>query len=137
MSDFPVFRPNVSTGRSDDFLGFHPVPRPPVPEATPDPTGDAFGDAKRYAVDTPFGGKGSMLLVDRSVCKYPCKVHDHGTGPVFQPQPDMDEVGVGWTVQHMPLDPSRSQVDKRCVLCWTLEADLTEHDCLVLAVVNG
>jgi hypothetical protein len=109
-----------------DFLDNYPVPDPPPPPVD---------HAERAKVKTA----GSMLLVDRTVCKYdprnPCG-HDH-SGPVFRPDPALDEIGVGWTVQHTPRNLNAHKVDQRCVVCWERVPDLREHECQVMVVLNG
>lgn len=132
----PVVDPRNGFRDLSDFDSGHPVPPPPVAEQPADPTGDAFDDARVYARETPFGGKGrSMRLVDPKVCKFPCTDHNH-TDPVFTPQPDLDESLVGWTTQHVPTD-RRGAIAKHCVLCWELHEDLSQHQCLVEALLNG
>lgn len=103
-----------------DFFSTHPVPEAPV-KTDPVPR-----------VRTAR----SMNIVDRTVCRAGCTEHEH-VGPVFTPDPELDEVGVGWTVQHMPSDPNRHKVPQRCVLCWAVADDLAEHECEVLALVSG
>jgi len=74
-----------------------------------------------------------MRIVDDSVCKVGCQEHEH-VGPVFTPQPDLDEIGVGWTTQHVPRDRTRHIVPKKCIFCW---GDLADHSCKVLEVIRG
>lgn len=101
----------------NDFMSTHPVPDAPVKvDKTP-------------RVRTA----GSMRLVDNTVCKVGCTDHEH-VGPTFVPDASLDEVGVGWTAQHIPTDPGRHLVPKKCIFCW--EA-LDGHACRVVEVVNG
>lgn len=107
-----------------DFMSTHPVPDPPAPPVDYTKT-----------VHTAR----SMTIVDPTVCRFdprnPCD-HEHA-GPIFRPQPDLDESGVGWTVQHTPKNFDAWKVDKRCVLCWKRVPDLSDHTCQVIAVLNG
>ena len=130
--------PPGSTDLSD-FVATRPTTQPPREQPPADPVLDAFGDARQHAAGTPLRGRGrSMKLVDNTVCRYPCQIPGHNhQQPVFRPQPDLDEVGVGWTVQHVPHDRNRSKVPQRCVVCWTETDDLREHVCTVMEVVNG
>lgn len=117
----------------------HPVPQPPAPPVEHDTAFEAFSDSRVHAARTPFGGRRSMSLVDPTICKFDPQNdcgHDHA-GPIFRPQPDLDEIGVGWTVQHTPQRLDAWKVDKRCVVCWERAADLRGHTCQVLAVLNG
>jgi hypothetical protein len=122
-----------------DFMSAHPVPDPPVEKVERDTSFEAFAAARVHATHTPFGGRRSMRLVDPAVCKFDpandCG-HDHA-GPIFRPQPDLDEIGVGWTVQHTPQRLDAWKVDKHCVLCWECVSDLREHTCQVAVVLNG
>lgn len=106
----------------DDFFALHPTPNPPPKET----------DHNAPSVRT----SGSMRLVDNTVCRVGCTEHNHNQ-PEFRPQPDLDEVGVGWTVQHVPRDPHRSVVPFRCVVCWAETDDLLAHVCPVMEVVRG
>lgn len=98
----------------------HPVPNPPVR-----PAGPAQVHTAR-----------SMKLVDNTVCKVGCQEHAH-VQPVFRPDPQLDETGVGWTAQHIPTDTSRHIVAKKCIFCWEQTDDMSAHVCRVLEVVNG
>lgn len=125
---------------SRDFLNIHPVPQPPEPEKPRDVPWDTFSEtAQAHAGATPISGRRSMGLVDPTVCRYdpqnPCD-HNHSS-PQFRPQPELDEIGVGWTVQHIPKDRTAHVVAQRCILCSEEHSDLREHDCQVMAVVNG
>lgn len=107
----------------NDFLATHPTPPEPVPAPVRDTVAEAFGGRRG----------GSMRLVDNSVCKVGCKEHEH-VNPIFRPEPSLDETAVGWTVQHIPTDPSRHIVPKHCIFCWE---PVDGHECQVLEVVNG
>lgn len=122
----------------DDFLAAFPVPQPPPGEEPPRDTAlDAMAETtSQHAARTPMGGRRTMEIVSRAVCRFPCTDHDHSE-PEFRPQPDLDEIGVGWTVQHTPKDPNRHKVPQRCVLCWTEVPDLREHECQVAVVISG
>lgn len=124
----------------NDFFAQHPVPQPPPEEVKRDPVLDAIGETTAtHAAGTPFRGRGrSMQLVDRTVCRFPCQVPGHNhVAPIFRPEPELDEAGVGWTVQHVPTDFTRHHVPKRCVLCAEECDDLREHVCQVEAVLYG
>lgn len=106
-----------------DFIAAHPTPDPPPGRVD-------------HAAAAKVKTAGSMRLVDNTVCRVGCTDHNH-TSPIFIPQPDLDEALVGWTPQHIPRDPNRHVVPKRCVLCWVQCDDLSEHACSVMEVLGG
>jgi hypothetical protein len=124
----------------NDFMGEHPVPRPPV-KVVRDPTSESFREeTSAHAARTPVGGRrtGLRLEVDTQPCKAGQCRHPPGTlcGNVdYEPDPMLDEVAVGWTAQHIrgKVEP----VSYRCILCWTLTEHLELHDCAVLSVINA
>lgn len=119
----------------------HPVPRSPV-KVDRDPAMESFSEeTSTRATHTPASRtKRSGLRLE--VAQQPCKVgacrHPPGTlcgSATYEPDPGLDEVGVGWTAQH--IRGRTEPVSYRCILCWTLTEHLELHDCAVLAVVNG
>ena len=123
-----------------DFMGAHPVPPPPV-KVHRDLALDSFREETSVrARATPTGQRQSGLRLE--VAQQPCKAglcrHPPGTlcGSVdFTPDPSLDEIGVGWTAQHIPGTPD--PVDYFCILCWARCDDLALHDCAVVTLVAG
>lgn len=123
-----------------DFMGERPVPRPPV-KVVRDPTGESFRETtSQHAARTPVGGRRSGLRLE--VAQQPCRAgackHPPGTlcgAPSYEPDPSLDEVDVGWTVQHIRgrVDP----ISYHCILCWEPTEHLELHDCAVLGVLNA
>lgn len=123
-----------------DFLGNHPVPRAPV-KVVRDPTIEAFRDETSHrAARTPTATQrrsGFRLEVAQQPCKAGACKHPPGTlcGNVdFEPDPSLDEIGVGWTAQHIPRE-KREAVPVRCILCWAETPYLEQHACEVLALL--
>lgn len=123
-----------------DFMDGHPVPRPPV-KVVRDPQMESFREeTTTRAARTPTGSRrtGLRLEVGSQPCKAGACRHPPGTlcGNVgYEPDPSLDEVGVGWTAQHIrgKVEP----VSYRCILCWTPTEHLELHDCAVLSVINA
>lgn len=123
-----------------DFMGEHPVPRPPVKVAR-DPAMDSFREETiTRAARTPTGPRRSGLVLE--VAQQPCKVgacrHPPGTlcgSATYEPDPGLDEVGVGWTAQH--IRGRTEPVSYHCILCWEKTEHLELHECAVLSVING
>jgi hypothetical protein len=123
-----------------DFMGERPVPRPPV-KVVRDPQMESFREETRRVPYTPTAAEkrtGLRLEVTQQPCKAGACKHPPGTlcgSAVYEPDPGLDEVGVGWTAQH--IRGVTEPVSYHCILCWTLAEHLELHDCAVLSVVNG
>lgn len=125
----------------NDFMFDRPVPKPPV-KVERDPTMEAFGEETQRVPFTPTSRvKKTGLRLDSTVTQQPCRAgncrHPPGTqcGSVrWEPDPELDEIGVGWTAQHIPghQDP----VLARCIFCWDEMEHPELHDCQVLAVLQ-
>lgn len=125
-----------------DLLSTHQTIRPPAAKVERDPALDSFHEeTSQRAVRTPTGGRrtGFALEVSQGPCRAGACRHPPGTlcGSVeWQPDPNLDEIGVGWTAQHIPKD-GRKPVSVHCILCWELDEHPELHDCAVLELLNS
>lgn len=123
----------------NDFMFDRPVPKPPV-KVVRDPTMEAFGEEVARVPYTPASrtkGSGLRLEVGQQPCRAGQCRHPPGTlcgNVVWEPDPELDEIGVGWTAQHIPL--RQDPVLIRCIFCWALEEHLELHECAVLEVLQ-
>ena len=110
-----------------DYFGTHPVPSPPVRSSVhPDKV-----QRNRANLDIPM-----------EPCRYGRCPPGHNHPDVLDPHADGyrregDEFPIGWTSQNIPRSTTSHLVLKRCILCWSLEANLEAHICSVVVALTG
>lgn len=123
-----------------DISDFMEDRQPLQPPAAP-PTKE---DIRRYEITSEFGspvamGQRALLEVQTPPCTLNNCPHPpgHHVGPLYEPDPGIDESLKAWTVQNIRTDPHAHEVIQLCILCGEGEDDLRQHDCVVWARVTA